>query len=88
MFSAVLDAIATLPPGLAGLLAEQLTANQAQGAAARLSAPQWQALQAQSGLDDTALSLALLPVAAAYAHTPISHFNVGVIALGASGTRS
>ncbi|WP_409419935.1 cytidine deaminase [Pseudaeromonas sp. ZJS20] len=87
MFSAVLDAIATLPPVLARLLAAQLTANQAQGAAAHLSAPQWQALQAQSGLDDTALSLALLPVAAAYAHTPISHFNVGVIALGASGTR-
>ncbi|GAA4492692.1 cytidine deaminase [Pseudaeromonas paramecii] len=87
MFTAVLDAIATLPTPLASLLAEQLEANQAHGAAARLSASQWQALQGRSGLDDTALSLALLPVAAAYAHTPISHFNVGVIALAASGTR-
>lgn len=87
MITAVSAAIAALPPALAPLLAEQLAANQAQGAAARLSAPQWQALQAQSGLDDTALSLVLLPVAAAYAHTPISQFNVGVIALATSGTR-
>ncbi|MBE2898210.1 cytidine deaminase [Pasteurellaceae bacterium 20609_3] len=31
------------------------------------------------------LSLALLPVASAYAHTPISKFNVGAIAIGESG---
>lgn len=38
-----------------------------------------------SGLDDNALAFALLPLAAACAHTAISHFNVGAVARGVSG---
>ncbi|MFZ4832638.1 cytidine deaminase [Rouxiella sp. Mn2063] len=38
-----------------------------------------------TGLDDNALAFALLPLAAACALTPVSHFNVGAIARGISG---
>ncbi|MCD8548163.1 MAG: cytidine deaminase [Aeromonadaceae bacterium] len=87
MLTEVLSAIHALPTPLASLLAAQLKANQAAGTPACLHASQWQALLTATGLDETALSLALLPVAAAFAHTPISHFKVGVIAQAASGTR-
>lgn len=77
MLTEVLSAIHALPTPLASLLAAQLKANQAAGTPACLHASQWQALLTATGLDETALSLALLPVAAAFAHTPISHFKVG-----------
>lgn len=44
-----------------------------------------QALKALTALDDDALAIALLPVAAAYSVAPISHFHVGAIARGVSG---
>ncbi|EPB6465456.1 cytidine deaminase [Cronobacter dublinensis] len=43
-------------------------------------------IRRQSGLDDDALAFALLPLAAACAQTDISHFNVGAVARGLSGT--
>lgn len=52
---------------------------------ASLSPEQFQALMDKTGLDDKALRLALLPVAAAYSHAPISNFYVGAIARGQSG---
>ncbi|MEK6305436.1 MAG: cytidine deaminase [Pantoea dispersa] len=42
-------------------------------------------LQQATGLDDDALALALLPIAACCAVAPVSHFNVGAIARGISG---
>ncbi|AKD38440.1 cytidine deaminase [Pasteurella multocida subsp. multocida OH4807] len=36
-------------------------------------------------LDNKQLALKLLPIAACYSHTPISHFHVGAIAIGLSG---
>ncbi|QDY42440.1 cytidine deaminase [Candidatus Pantoea soli] len=42
-------------------------------------------LKQASGLDDDALALALLPVAACCAVAPVSRFNVGAIARGVSG---
>ncbi|MBS0909764.1 cytidine deaminase [Tatumella sp. JGM118] len=44
-----------------------------------------QHLMTATGLDGDALALALLPLAASCAVTPISHFNVGAIARGVSG---
>lgn len=38
-----------------------------------------------SGLSETELRLALLPLAASFAYTPISNFNVGAIVTGRSG---
>jgi cytidine deaminase len=37
-------------------------------------------------MDEDALAFALLPLAAACARTELSHFNVGAIARGVSGT--
>lgn len=53
---------------------------------ALLSAGQVSALMAASGLDEDALAFSLLPLAAACAQTGLSHFNVGAIARGASGS--
>ena len=39
----------------------------------------------KEGYSRIELALKLLPMAACYSHTPISHFNVGAIAIGASG---
>ncbi|CNI18586.1 cytidine deaminase [Yersinia pekkanenii] len=52
---------------------------------AMLTAEQVKMVKSSSGLDDNALAFALLPLAAACALTPISHFNVGAIARGESG---
>ena len=52
---------------------------------ASFSAQEVSALQQASGLSATDLALALLPLAASYALTPLSHFKVGAIAHGASG---
>lgn len=50
-----------------------------------LTAEQVQHIKAQSGVSDSELAFSLLPFAAAYAVTPISHFHVGAIACSASG---
>ncbi len=48
--------------------------------------PQYVArLKQETGLDDDALALALLPIAACCAVAPVSHFNVGAISRGVSG---
>ncbi|MTH47933.1 cytidine deaminase [Intestinirhabdus alba] len=52
---------------------------------ALLHAEQVSALREASGLDDDALALALLPLAAACARADLSAFNVGAIARGVSG---
>ncbi len=49
------------------------------------SAEQINQIMQISNLNKDALCLALLPLAAAYAITPFSHFNVGAIACGISG---
>ena len=53
---------------------------------AMLTAEQVSTLKRKSGLDEDALAFALLPLAAACARTDLSHFNVGAIARGISGT--
>ncbi|MCX9109816.1 cytidine deaminase [Providencia rettgeri] len=50
-----------------------------------LTAEQVKQIKAEAGVSDAELAFALLPFAAAYAITPISHFHVGAIACGASG---
>lgn len=52
---------------------------------AMFTAQQVNAIKTQLQCDDDALALALLPVAAACAVAPISHFNVGAVARGESG---
>ncbi|AKL11171.1 TPA: cytidine deaminase [Kluyvera intermedia] len=53
---------------------------------AMLSAEQVSTLLNATGMDEDALAFALLPLAAACARTELSHFNVGAIARGVSGT--
>ena len=53
---------------------------------ALLTAEQVAMLKNATRLDEDALAFALLPLAAACARTPVSHFNVGAIARGVSGT--
>ena len=53
---------------------------------ARFTPDQVATLKAATGLDDRALRLALLPLAAACSVAPISRFFVGAIACGLSGT--
>ncbi|KAA1050838.1 cytidine deaminase [Pseudocitrobacter sp. 73] len=53
---------------------------------AMLSAGQVSSLRSATGLDEDALAFALLPLAAACARADLSHFNVGAIARGISGT--
>ncbi len=53
---------------------------------AMLSAEQVSGLRSATGLDEDALAFALLPLAAACARADLSHFNVGAIARGVSGT--
>lgn len=53
---------------------------------ALLTAEQVTALKRATDLDDDALAFALLPLAAACARADLSHFNVGAIARGVSGT--
>ncbi|MBD1226498.1 cytidine deaminase [Xenorhabdus griffiniae] len=52
---------------------------------AMLTAEQAESIKQLCGLDDQALALALLPLAAAYSLAPVSHFYVGAIARGESG---
>ena len=53
---------------------------------ALLNAEQVTMLKQATGLDEDALAFALLPLAAACARADLSHFNVGAIARGVSGT--
>ena len=76
------SAFATLDEGLQQALFPFLEETDFNGI---LSAEVLSTLQQASGLDEDALALALLPVAAAYAVTPLSQFNVGAIARGISG---
>src|SRR5476651_1701174 len=75
--------LAILAPDLQGALARELNRADFSG---MLSPAQADALMQAGGLDEDALCFALLPFAAAYALTPISHFNVGAIARGIDGT--
>ena len=52
---------------------------------ATLSAEQYQQLLSLSQLDDAALRVTLLPLAAAYSYVPISNFHVGAIVRALSG---
>lgn len=76
------QALEQLQPALADYLRPLLESDPFDGT---LSAQQFSALQAASGLEDAELRIQLLPLAAAYAYTPISHFNVGAICRGLSG---
>ncbi|WP_174849884.1 cytidine deaminase [Yersinia artesiana] len=76
------DAWATLPASLQSALEPIMSANDFP---AMLTADQVKAVKSISGLDDDALAFALLPLAAACALTPVSHFKVGAIARGISG---
>ncbi|MEQ4531792.1 MAG: cytidine deaminase [Mixta sp.] len=69
----------------ANLQAALLPVLDAEDFAAFLTADQVNTLCQQSGLSEDALALALLPLAAACAVTPLSQFNVGAIARGNSG---
>lgn len=53
---------------------------------ALLDAGQVATLRNATGLDEDALAFALLPLAAACARADLSHFNVGAIARGISGS--
>ncbi|MGD8105510.1 cytidine deaminase [Pantoea sp. FN0302] len=76
-------------PAFADLAAELQTALlpilDAEDFAAFLTPDQVDSLCQRSGMDADALALALLPLAAACAVTPLSHFNVGAVARGNSG---
>jgi cytidine deaminase len=71
-----------LPTSLQSALEPIVSAN---GFPSMLTAKQVKTVKYISGLDDDALAFALLPLAAACALTPISHFMVGAIARGISG---
>lgn len=76
-------------PAFAGLAAELqaalLPVLDADDFAAFLTPDQVAVLCQESGLNEDALALALLPLAAACAVTPLSKFNVGAVARGQSG---
>lgn len=73
---------ADLPTSLQTALEPILSANDFP---AMLTAEQVKTVKSISGLDDDALAFALLPLAAACALTPVSHFMVGAITRGISG---
>ncbi|MGL6175456.1 MAG: cytidine deaminase [Vibrionaceae bacterium] len=75
-------ALATLPAPLSAALAPYVSPA---GFAGWLRAEDVFAICSKTGLDVQALSLALLPVAAAYSVAPISKFYVGAICRGVSG---
>ncbi|WP_241199727.1 cytidine deaminase, partial [Erwinia billingiae] len=75
-------AFATLPTALQTALLPILSAADFQ---AFLTPAQVADVKSASGLDDRELAFALLPLAAACAVAPLSHFNVGALARGKSG---
>lgn len=82
MHARFLAALAQLPADLQAALRPVLGRDDF---AAVITAAEAERITAASGLDADALALALLPLAAACAQTPISCFNVGAVAQGASG---
>jgi len=80
MFASLQQALDEFPAGGRALLEQQL--KQFDG---RLPLPAVNQLLQQTGLNADALTLALLPVAAAFSVAPLSHFHVGAIATGADG---
>lgn len=75
-------AFATLPSALQTALQPVLSSADFQ---AFLTPLQIADIKSQTGLDDQQLAFALLPLAAACAVAPLSNFNVGAVARGASG---
>lgn len=82
MHSRIEQALSQMPAMLSEFLTPIVTAERFD---ATLSAEQFHQLLTLSGLNDTDLRVALLPLAAAYAYVPISNFHVGAIARGVSG---
>ncbi|WP_348686498.1 cytidine deaminase [Aeromonas bestiarum] len=76
----------TLPAPLKAALLPMLDPEQGGEFNARFTPAQVATLKAATGLEDRALRLALLPLAAACSVAPISKFFVGAIACGLSGT--
>ncbi|MEZ6961116.1 MULTISPECIES: cytidine deaminase [unclassified Aeromonas] len=76
----------TLPAPLKAALLPMLDPADGSAFNARFTSDQVATLKAASGLDDRALRLVLLPLAAACSVAPISKFFVGAIACGLSGT--
>ena len=79
---AVQQAIDQLPSALQAPLNQHL---QQHHSLAVIPAALMQTLIEASGLDCRSVTLALLPVAAAYSYALISNFHVGAIVWGASG---
>ena len=77
------SAFATLPESLQHALRPLLDA---EDFSARISAQDADTLKKQCNYTDSELAFALLPLAAACAQAPLSKFNVGAVARGASGT--
>ena len=82
MNDSLLNALQDCTPELAQALRPYIMADTFK---ASFSAGEVSALQQASGLSAADLALALLPLAASYAITPLSHFKVGAIAQGISG---
>ncbi|PTT51166.1 cytidine deaminase [Aeromonas sp. HMWF014] len=76
----------SLPAPLKAALLPMLDPEQGGEFNARFTPEQVTTLKAATGLEDRALRLALLPLAAACSVAPISRFFVGAIACGLSGT--
>lgn len=76
----------SLPAPLKAALLPMLAPEQGGEFNARFTPEQVTILKAATGLEDRALRLALLPLAAACSVAPISRFFVGAIACGLSGT--
>lgn len=82
MHAKVMDALGALPSDLATALKPVL---EDANFDATLSPEVFAQLLATTQMTDSELRVALLPVAAGYSVTPISHFNVGAIVRGESG---
>ncbi|OOE32772.1 cytidine deaminase [Salinivibrio kushneri] len=83
MRTALTDALTQLPDALQSVVSDWI--NDANFGAS-FTPEQVAQMESASGLSGAALRLALLPLAAAYAVTPISQFNVGAIVRDESGT--
>jgi cytidine deaminase len=83
MRTALTDALTQLPDALQRVVSDWITDTHF---GATFSPEQVAQMEAESGLSGAALRLTLLPIAAAYAVTPISTFNVGAIVRGEDGT--
>ena len=82
MCTRIKEALNALPSSLKEAM-QEITASS--NFSASISPEEVEQLRQVSGFSTSALQMALLPVAASYAQVPISNFNVGAIAYGASG---